>query len=56
MNQKLAIKEIRGVREPEPAIFEISVMLEDNSLAVLRMNVFALQKLSAAIQPFAGSS
>ena len=54
MNQKLAIKEIRGVREPEPAIVEISVMLEDN--AVLRMNVFALQKLSAAIQPFAGSS
>ena len=44
------------MNEPEPAIVEITVVLEDKSKAVLRMSVFTLQKLSASIRPIAESS
>jgi len=53
MKRKLAIRQVRGVSEPEPAIIEATGVLEDSSIATLRMNVFALKELSAAIRPFA---
>jgi hypothetical protein len=51
MIQKLAITDVVSpVTEPEPVIVEITVVLEDSSRAVLRMNGFTLQKLFAVIK------
>jgi hypothetical protein len=55
MNQKLAVTDVRGVNEPEPAVVEIVVALADDSTATLRMNVLTLKKLLAVIHPIAES-
>jgi len=50
--QKLAIKRVEKVSEPEPSIVEITVVLADDSIATLHLTAFELQKLWAAIKPF----
>ena len=49
MQQKLSITDIREVREPEPAVAEIVVSLQDDTIATLRMNIFTLQKLFTTV-------
>ena len=48
--QKLAITEVVGMSEPEPAFVELRVKLMDGSFATLRMNTFVAQKLLAVLE------
>jgi hypothetical protein len=51
MNQRLIIMGVQGTHQPEPDICEITVILADQSKAMLRMNVSVVEELLAAILP-----
>ena len=40
MKQKLAVASVGDLIEPEPGTVEIALLLADDSVTVLRMNVF----------------
>jgi hypothetical protein len=47
--QKLAITQIESVKEPEHAVVQIVVVLENGSRMMLQMNVFTAQSLADQI-------
>jgi hypothetical protein len=49
MIQKLGISKIVKFEEVEPAIFEMTVTLIDDSIVVLRMNVFLAKQIGATL-------
>ena len=54
MKQKLAVASVGDLVEPEPGTVEIDVLLSDNSLAVLRMNVFVAGELADKLAAIGG--
>jgi hypothetical protein len=54
MKQKLAVASVGGLTEPEPAVVEIDLLLDDNSVAVLRMNVFVAGELADKLAAIGG--
>ena len=51
MIQKLAVKSVQSVDEIEPAILEIVFILQDETTAQIRMNIFALRSLFEKMRP-----
>jgi hypothetical protein len=47
--QRLAITQIESVKEPEHAVVQIVVVLENGSRMMLQMNVFTAQSLADQI-------
>ena len=47
--QRLAITQIENVKEPEHAVVQIVVVLENGSRMMLQMNVFTAQSLADQI-------
>jgi hypothetical protein len=54
MKQKLAVASVGDLIEPEPAVVEIDLLLADNSVAVLRMNVFVAGELADKLAAIGG--
>jgi hypothetical protein len=52
--QKLAISVIAKVAKPEPAIFDVTVILIDGTTALLRLNEFAAQSLIRQLAAIVG--
>jgi hypothetical protein len=53
MNQTLAVTKIEAVEEIGPGIFEVRVLLEDASIATLRMNGCTLCSLAEMVSQYA---
>ena len=49
MKQKLAVASVGDLIEPEPGTVEIAFLLADDSVAVLRMNVFVAGELRTSL-------
>ena len=54
MTKKLAVASVGELTEPEPAVVEIDLLLDDNSVAVLRMNVFVAGELADKLAAIGG--
>ena len=54
MQQKLAVASVGDLIEPEPGTVEIDLFLADNSVAVLRMNVFVAGELADKLAAIGG--
>lgn len=55
MHQKLAILDVPGVSEPEPAIIEVLVALVGGDSATVRMDAFTAQKLIGKLETLLAS-
>ena len=53
MNQMLAVTKVEAVEEIGPGIFEVRVLLEENSMATLRMNGPTLCSLADMVSQYA---
>jgi hypothetical protein len=49
MDQKLAVTKIEGLKEVEPMIFELTLVLEGGDKARVRMNMMMLQTLKRLV-------
>jgi hypothetical protein len=54
MKQKLPVASVGDLTEPEPGTVEIDLLLADNSVAVLRMNVFVAGELADKLAAIGG--
>jgi hypothetical protein len=54
MKQMLAVTRVGDFTEPEPSVVEIDLVLADNSVAVLRMNVFVAAELADKLAAIGG--
>jgi hypothetical protein len=54
MKQMLAVARVGNLIEPEPSVVEIDLVLADNSVAVLRMNVFVAAELADKLAVIGG--
>jgi hypothetical protein len=54
MKQKLAVASVGDLIEPEPGNVEIAFLLADDSVAVLRMNVFVAGELADKLAAIGG--
>ena len=54
MKQKLAVASVGDLVLPEPSVVEIDLLLADNSVAVLRMNVFVAGELADKLAAIGG--
>jgi hypothetical protein len=54
MKQKLAVASVGDLVLPEPSVVEIDLLLADDSVAVLRMNVFVAGELADKLAAIGG--
>jgi hypothetical protein len=54
MKQKLTVASVGDLIEPEHAVVEIDLLLADNSVTVLRMNVFVAGELADKLAAIGG--
>ena len=54
MKQKLAVASVGDLIEPEPGTVEIALLLSDDSVTVLRMNVFVAGELADKLAAIGG--